>query len=99
MSFSNIIGNAYKKLLEASIAVEAEHTGSGVHGKVLHMRTGLITIADESTKNCYNIPWKDTNLSYDEINTVVLVYYVYKGIESHHQYVRHFYLDRNQTCG
>ena len=60
--------------------------------KVLHMRTGLVTIADESTKNIYNIPRKDTNFSHEEINTVILVHYVCEGIERHNQYVRHFIL-------
>ena len=43
------------------------------------MRIGLVTIADESIKNCYNIPWKDTNLSHEELNTVLLVDYVYEA--------------------
>ena len=63
------------------------------------MRIGLVTIADESIKNCFNIPWKDTNLSHEEINTVLLVDYVYEGIDRYHQYVSHLYLYRNQTCG
>ena len=63
------------------------------------MLTGLVTIRDESTKNCYNIHWKDTNLSHEEINTVLLVDYVYEGIERHHQYVIHLYLDQEKTCG
>ena len=63
------------------------------------MWTGLVTISDEITKNRYNIPWKDNSLSHEEINTVLLVDYVYKGIEIHHQYVRHLYLDCNQTQG
>ena len=50
-------------------------------------------------KNRYNILWKDNNLSHEESNTALLVDYVYDGIERHHQYVRHFYLYRNQKCG
>ena len=53
--FSKIIGDAYEKVSEASIVAKAENSGSTVHGKVLHMRTDLVTIADESTKNYYNI--------------------------------------------
>ena len=63
------------------------------------MKMGLVTITYESTKNRYNIPWKDTNFSHEEINTVILVHYVYKGIEIHYQYVRHLYLDCNQMRG
>ena len=72
---------------------------SVVCGKFLHMRTGLVTISDESTKNHYNIPWKDNNLSHEYINTVLLVGCLYKGIERHHQYIRYLYLDLNQTRG
>ena len=43
------------------------------------MLTCLVTITDESMKNCYNIHWKDTNLSHEDINTVLLVDYVYEG--------------------
>ena len=63
------------------------------------MLTCLVTITDESMKNCYNIHWKDTNLSHEEINTILLVDHLYEGIEIHHQYVRHLYLDCNQTQG
>ena len=63
------------------------------------MQTGLVTIADESTKNCCNIPWKDTKFSHEEINTVPLVHYLYYGIERHNQYVIHLYIDFNQTSG
>ena len=63
------------------------------------MQTVLVTITDESTRNWYNIPWKGANLSHEEINTLLLVYYVYEGIERHYQYAIQLYLDRNQTRG
>ena len=48
--FSNIIGDAYKKVSEASIFAKDEHSDSVVHEKVLHMRTGLITFDDKRIK-------------------------------------------------
>ena len=47
--FSDIISDAYKKVSEASIFAEAEHSGGDVRGKVLHIRTGIVTIVNEST--------------------------------------------------
>ena len=97
--FEVLILDAYKKLSSMTIVGHCiQKDGSVVKGEVIHIRNDVATIIAEDGV-VMTTPWDKVNITPENIDNLLLVDFLYKCQERHTRYIRHLYLDRNQTWG
>ena len=96
--FSSLIKDAYIKVSKAKIIVNVDILGKG---RVLRLSHGNIVIKLEQSGVVKRIPWIEfrDQLTDTDFNTLCLVQYIQRAKDRHSRYMRHLYLDRNQSYG
>jgi len=102
--FEQLILDAYEMMATVSFQVKVGDDKEKRTGTVIHLRHGMVSIQMNSDdKEIKRVPWhiikEDRQLSDADLNHLCLVDRIYKLQGRHTRYIRHLYLDRNQTYG